>query len=64
MEILTIMVVSSEMKNKSNCYVKVIKKNFYYNLNLVLNYHLLFLSKLHYKKIKKKLRKCLKSITI
>ena len=42
--------VSSEMKNKSDCYVKVIKKNYNNNEKLILKYHLLFLSKLHYKK--------------
>ena len=53
MDLSTIMVVRSEMKKKSNCYVKVIKKDYCDNSKLILNYHLLFLSKLYYKKIRK-----------
>ena len=45
--------VSTEMKHKSDCYVKVIKKDYKHNSKLILKFHLLFLSKLHYKKIRK-----------
>ena len=45
--------VSSEMKNKPEYYVKVINKNYFDNQKMILNYHLLFLSKLHYKKMRK-----------
>ena len=45
--------VSSEMKNNPECYVKVIKKVYSNNQKMKLNYHLLFLSKLDYKKMRK-----------
>ena len=45
--------VSSEMKNKPECYVKVINKDYFDNMKLIRNYRLLFLTKLHYKKMRK-----------
>ena len=44
---------SSEMRNKPECYVKVIKKDYKYNDKILLNYHLLFFTKIHYKKMRK-----------
>ena len=53
MEIFTIMVVSSAMNDKSDCYVKVVKKHYYCDMNEVVfpKIHLIFLSKRDYKKI-------------
>ena len=54
--------VSSEMKNKPECYVKVINKDYVNNQKLMVKYHLLFFSKLYYKKIRK-IEKMMKSTT-
>ena len=53
MEIQTIMVVSSTMKDKTDCYVKVVKTNYYCDMNEVVfpKIHLIFLSKRDYNKI-------------
>ena len=53
MEILTIMIDISAMNDKSNCYVKVVKRNYYCEMNEVVfpKIHLIFLSKSDYKKI-------------
>ena len=54
MEILTIMVVSSAMKDKSDCYVKLVKENYYDDCEerVIPRIHLIFLSKRDYNKIK------------
>ena len=53
MDLLTIMVVSSTMKDRSDCYVKVVRENYSCGLNDVVypRIHLIFLSKRDYKKI-------------
>ena len=54
MEILTIMVVSSEMKFKSHCYVEVVKRNYHDEYKgYYPKIHLIFLSKCDYKNINK-----------
>ena len=45
--------VSPEMKNKTECYVKVIKKDYENNEKITTKYHLLFLTKIHYQKMRK-----------
>ena len=53
MEILTIMVVSSAMKDKSKCYVKVVEENYHDEDEVLIpEIHLIFLSKRDYNKIK------------
>ena len=54
MEILTIMVVSSAMKDKSDCYVKLVEENYYWDMDEIVypRIHLIFLSKRDYNKIK------------
>ena len=52
MIILTIMVVSSAMKDKTNCYVKVVEENYYdEDEGVIPKIHLIFLSKRDYNKI-------------
>ena len=47
------MVVSSTMQDKSNCYIKVVKENFYCDVSerIYPKIHLIFLSKQDYNKI-------------
>ena len=54
MELLTIMIDILAMNDKSNCYVEVVKRNYYCEINGVVipKIHLIFLSKSDYKKIK------------
>ena len=53
MDLLTIMVVSSTMQDKSDCYVKVVIENYYCDMNEFTypKIHLIFLSKRDYNKI-------------
>ena len=53
MEIFTIMVVSSAMKDKTDCYVKVVRENYYCDMSECTypKICLLFLSEEHYNKI-------------
>ena len=52
MEILTIMVISSIMNDRSGCYVKVVKTNYHDNYEgYYPKIHLIFLSKRDYNKI-------------
>ena len=52
MEILTIMVVSSAMEGKSDCYVKLVEENYRDDDECIIpKIHLIFLSKRDYKKI-------------
>ena len=53
MDTFTIMVVSSTMQDKSDCYVKVVKENFYCDISECIypKIHLIFLSKQDYNKI-------------
>ena len=53
MDLLTIMVVSSAMQDKSDCYVKVVKENYYCDMSECTypKIHLIFLSKRDYNKI-------------
>ena len=53
MEIFTIMVVSSAMKDKTDCYVKVVKTKYHDDDDVLFpQIHLIFLSKRDYNKIK------------
>ena len=47
MDLLTIMIVSSAMQYKSDCYVKVVKENYYCDMDECTypKIHLIFLSK-------------------
>ena len=53
MDLLTIMIDILAMNDKSNCYVEVVKRNYYCEMNQVVipKIHLIFLSKSDYKKI-------------
>ena len=53
MDTFTIMVVSSTMQDKSDCYVKVVKENYYCDMSECTynKIHLIFLSKQDYNKI-------------
>ena len=53
MDLLTIMVVSSAMKDKSDCYVKVVEENYYCDMreSTYPRIHLIFLSKRDFYKI-------------
>ena len=62
MIISTIMVVSSAMEHKTNCYVKVVEENYCCDLNEVVfpKIHLIFLSKRDYNKINEIEKMCKK----
>ena len=60
------MVVSSAMQDKSNCYVKVVKENYYCDMNECTypKKHLIFLSKRDYNKINEIEKMCEKYFTL
>ena len=55
MDLFTIMVVSSTMYHKSDCYVKLVEENYYCDMDEIVHprIHLIFLSKRDYIKITK-----------
>ena len=66
MEIFTIMVVSSAMQHKSDCYVKVVRENYYCDMSECTypKIHLIFLSKRDYNKITEIGKMCEKYFTL
>ena len=66
MELVTIMVVSSAMQEKANCYVKVVEENYYCDMSecTYSKIHLIFLSEWDYIKIKEIEKMCEKYYTL